>query len=107
MGARVDEIAVYRTEQDHENVDELISRLERGAIDFITFTSSSTVRNFKTLLPQDRFDELIEGVTIASIGPITSDTARELGFKVDISAEEYTIPGLCQAILQYGEQDAA
>ena len=44
---------------------------------------------------------MIKDVTIASIGPITADTARELGFKVDISAEEYTIPGLCEAILKH------
>ena len=101
MGALVDEIAVYRTEQDRQNVDVLISRLEEGSIDVITFTSSSTVRNFKALLPGERFEELIKDVTIASIGPITADTARELGFKVDISAEEYTIPGLCEAILKH------
>ena len=101
MGALVDEIAVYRTEQDSENVDVLIRRLEEGSIDYITFTSSSTVRNFKALLPAERFKELIKDVTIASIGPITADTATELGFKVDISAEEYTIPGLCDAILKH------
>jgi uroporphyrinogen III methyltransferase/synthase len=101
MDAVVDEIAVYRTEQDSENVDVLIERLEAGSIDFITFTSSSTVKNFKALLPEDRFEELIKDVTIASIGPITADTAKELGFKLDIVAEDYTIPGLCDAILRY------
>jgi uroporphyrinogen III methyltransferase/synthase len=44
---------------------------------------------------------LIEKVTVASIGPITTDTAKELGFKVDITAEDFTIPGLCEAILQH------
>ena len=42
----------------------------------ITFTSSSTVSNFKTLLPADRFPELIEAATIASIGPITTETVK-------------------------------
>lgn len=101
MGAVVDEIAVYRTEQDRENVHELVRGLEEGTIDVITFTSSSTARNFKALLPQERFEALLENVKIASIGPITADTAKELGFKVDIVAESYTIPGLCEAILQY------
>jgi len=101
MGAIVDEIAAYQTEQARENVDVLIKRLEEDSIDLLTFTSSSTVRNFKALLPHDRFESLIKGVTVASIGPITADTAKELGFKVDIMAQDYTIDGLCEAILKH------
>lgn len=101
MGAVVDEIASYRTEQDLENVDLLIEGLQDGTIDLLTFTSSSTVKNFKALLPADRFDDLIKGVTVASIGPITTDTATELGFKVDITADDFTINGLCEAILKH------
>jgi uroporphyrinogen III methyltransferase / synthase len=67
----------------------------------ITFTSSSTVTDFKSLLPADRFDELLKNVIIASISSITSETAQKNGFTVHISAEEYTIPGLCEAILRY------
>jgi uroporphyrinogen III methyltransferase / synthase len=44
------------------------------------------------------FEQLLKNVTIASIGPITSEAAEKNGFKVHISAEEYTIPGLCEAI---------
>jgi len=78
MGATVDEIASYQTEQVTENVEGLVSRLEEHSVDVITFTSSSTVKNFKAAL-----------------------TAKELGFNVDIEATEYTIPGLCEAILKY------
>jgi uroporphyrinogen III methyltransferase/synthase len=67
----------------------------------ITFTSSSTVKNFKALLPVKDFAVLIQDVTIASIGPITSETAKELGFDVHITAQSFTIPGLVDAILQY------
>ncbi len=101
MGAVVDEIVAYQTEQTRENVDVLIKHLEEGSIDLLTFTSSSTVKNFKALLPPDRFESLIKGVTVASIGPITADTARDLGFKVDIMAQDYTIDGLCEAILKH------
>jgi uroporphyrinogen III methyltransferase/synthase len=101
MGAVVDEIAVYQTEQVRENRDMLIKHLGEGSIDLLTFTSSSTVRNFKALLPPERFESLIEGVCVATIGPITADTARELGFKVDITAQDYTIDGLCEAIVEY------
>jgi len=104
MGAIVDEIAAYRTEQARENVDVLIKRLEKGSIDLLTFTSSSTVRNFKALLPPERFESLIEGVAVATIGPITAETARELGFKVDIMAQDYTIDGLCEAIQRHYER---
>jgi len=101
MGATVDEVPAYQTEQATDNVDMLVKRLEEGSVDIVTFTSSSTVRNFKAALPADRFLGLMEGIKVASIGPITSETARNLGLNVDIEAKEFTIPGLCDAILDY------
>ena len=101
MGATVEQITVYRTLPLPEQRKPLIQALESGSVDLITFTSSSTVRNFKDLLPADRFDRLLNRVTIASIGPITSATAKELGFNVHIAAQAYTIPGLCKAILRH------
>jgi uroporphyrinogen III methyltransferase/synthase len=101
MGAVVDEIPVYRTAAVDDEGDQLIKRLEEQSIDMITFTSSSTVKNFKALIPSKESKTLLKGVTIASIGPITTDTASELGFDVHITAQSYTIPGLCEAILHY------
>jgi uroporphyrinogen III methyltransferase/synthase len=101
MGASVDEIAVYRTVDDTEHSDQLIRELEDRTIDLITFTSSSTVTNFKKLIPEDRFKALMEHTAIAAIGPITAETAEKNGFRVDISAETYTIPGLCDAIVRH------
>jgi uroporphyrinogen III methyltransferase/synthase len=101
MGAEVDEVTAYLTEKVSDNADLLVKQLEDNTIDMITFTSSSTVNNFIGLLPPDKFDQLIDGVTIASIGPITTDTAAQMGVKVDITAESYTIPGLCESILKY------
>ncbi|UCH19928.1 MAG: uroporphyrinogen-III C-methyltransferase [Deltaproteobacteria bacterium] len=101
MGAAVDEIPAYRTEAISDGADQLITQLEEKSIDLITFTSSSTANNFRGLIPSGKFKALLEGVTIASIGPITTDTARELGFDVHITAESYTIPGLCEAIQLY------
>jgi len=100
MGAKVDEIAVYNTLQSKADADILIEGLTKKRIDLVTFTSSSTVRNFKTLLPDDTA-KLLKGVKIASIGPITSNTAREEGLDVHITAETYTIPGLCGAIVKF------
>ena len=97
----VDAITVYETQAVDDTAHGLITKLKEGAVDLITFTSSSTVKNFCALLPPDSLESLMKDVSIASIGPITADTARDLGFKVDIIAESYTIPGLCEAIQQY------
>jgi uroporphyrinogen III methyltransferase/synthase len=107
MGAAVDEITVYRTAPVADDGAQLIKQLEEKSIDIITFTSSSTVKNFKALIPPKKFKILMQGVIIASIGPITTDTATELGFDVHVTAESYTIPGLCEAILQYYRSHSA
>ena len=75
-----------------------------GRPDVITFTSSSTVKNFVTLLSATRGGAKkrppnLEGITLASIGPVTSGTLRELHLGVDVEAQEYTIPGLIAAIV--------
>ncbi|MBN1931841.1 MAG: uroporphyrinogen-III C-methyltransferase [Desulfobacterales bacterium] len=101
MGATVDEVTAYLTAKVHDDPDTLLHRLEEGTIDLITFTSSSTVKNFKALLPPEKFESLLKNVSIASIGPITSDTARKLGFNIDLTAESFTIPELCKAIVKY------
>jgi uroporphyrinogen-III synthase len=64
----------------------------------ITFTSSSTVRNFVALLRSPWAN--VEGIGLASIGPVTSSTLRELGLRVDLEAKEFTIAGLVEAILR-------
>lgn len=101
MGARVDEIIVYSAEPVREHAASLIDMLKEKTVDIVTFTSSSTVSNFKSLLPDADFENLMSGVHVASIGPITSETAEKLGFKVDLTATDYTIPGLVEAIVQY------
>ena len=105
MGAEVDEIPAYETITVNENAAELVQALEDKSVDLITFTSSSTVKNFKALLPSADFQKLMQGVIIASIGPITTDTAKKLDFDVHISAKSYTIPGLVEAILQYYQKN--
>lgn len=101
MGAMVDEVAAYQTVQSDRNAGPLVEQLRNGRIDMVTFTSSSTVRNFKALLPDAEARQLMQGVTVACIGDITAGTARELGFDTDIVAEIFTIPGLCDAIVKH------
>ncbi|MBW1893720.1 MAG: uroporphyrinogen-III C-methyltransferase [Deltaproteobacteria bacterium] len=104
MGAKVHEVISYHAGPVSENADQLIAMLEERSVDLVTFTSSSTVTNFKALLPDDRVEELMEGTDIVSIGPITTETAEKLGFKVTLTAEDYTIPGLCDAIKSYWQK---
>ncbi|MDD4168718.1 MAG: uroporphyrinogen-III C-methyltransferase [Desulfotomaculaceae bacterium] len=99
MGAAVTEVAAYRTLPAGGDGSAVKELLGRGAIDLITFTSSSTVRNFVGLLGDDA-GALPEKVAVACIGPVTAATARELGVKVDVVATEYTIDGLVTAILE-------
>ena len=69
-------------------------------IDIVTFTSSSTVRNLLSLLDGKSPDALSDSL-IACIGPVTSATARELGLRVDIEAEEHTVEGLAQSLVNH------
>ncbi|MBN2160304.1 MAG: uroporphyrinogen-III C-methyltransferase [Spirochaetes bacterium] len=99
--AGVDDLAVYRTvEEDPSSVPGLEVLTGGIAPDLVTFTSSSTVVNFDRLLrvhggPQPG------AIRCAAIGPITAEKAGELGYPVEISAEEHTIEGLVLAILEY------
>lgn len=97
QGAEVVVVDAYRTTSDASAADELRSRIDQGEVDLITFTSSSTVRNFVEAVGAE-----VGGARIASIGPITSGTLREVGMNVDVEALEYTIPGLVAAILNDG-----
>jgi uroporphyrinogen-III synthase len=79
-----------------------IQALAEG-IDIITFTSSSTVRNFVDLVRRAGFDPLhLPGEPlIACIGPITARTALEAGFRPGVVAEQYTVEGLVGSLLRY------
>lgn len=98
LGADVWDVPAYRTIVGQANKDELKSLLRDKMIHVVTFTSSSTVRNFLQLLDGDL--SLLEEVKLFSIGPITSATARDLGLTIHREAEEYTIKGLVQALVE-------
>jgi uroporphyrinogen III methyltransferase/synthase len=101
MGALVDEVTVYCTLTGAGQTGPILDMLKTGEINVITFTSSSTVRNFVDMLGAADISSLLSGVTVACIGPVTAATAGELGVRVDLVAEEYTIEGLVSAILKY------
>ncbi|MBI3304333.1 MAG: uroporphyrinogen-III C-methyltransferase [Deltaproteobacteria bacterium] len=100
-GATVDEVPAYRTVRPQERVEELRALLEEGRIDLVTFTSSSTVRNFVAMLGDGKTQELLGQTLIGCIGPVTADTVRSFGLKVGIQPKEYTIPAFAGAIVEH------
>ncbi len=96
-GLAVEVVPVYETILDGRGVDEIRERLEEGTVDVVTFTSSSTVKNFVTALGPT--PPSMVNVALACIGPSTAATVRELFQREpDILAEEYTVAGLVEAL---------
>ena len=99
-GATVDEVPAYETIMPSGDLGELRSWLVDGRVDLVTFTSSSTVRNFVARLGADA-EPLLAGVRAACIGPITADTARQAGLKVVVQPPTYTIAAFTEAIVAH------
>jgi uroporphyrinogen-III synthase len=99
-GARVDVVEAYETVVPQSSRMRLRGALgnPRRRPHVVTFTSSSTVRNFVALLGSGK--TRLDGIRLASIGPVTSATLREFGLRADIVAKQYTIPGLVAAIIR-------
>ncbi len=96
LGAIVDVAFAYRTVAETADRTEAGARLATEGADMITFTSSSTVENFLALGL-----DWPAGLQVASIGPITSKTARERGLTVAVEARQYDVPGLVEAIRRF------
>ena len=108
-GAQVDVVEAYETVVPQSSRARLrgVLKNQKRRPHVVTFTSSSTVRNFVELLGptvgpaygSKGPHKVLAGIQMASIGPVTSATLRDLGLPVDISARQYTIPGLVEAIV--------
>jgi uroporphyrinogen III methyltransferase/synthase len=102
LGAIVDEGFAYRTVPETRDTTGARRRLLEEGADLITFTSSSTVENFLALgLPWPK------GMQVASVGPVTSKTARDHGLKIDVEARRHDIEGLVQAVRDFFEKGNA
>jgi uroporphyrinogen III methyltransferase/synthase len=101
LGAHVTEVAAYATRKADAGAPRLAEALAAGAIDVVTFTSSSTARNFAEGFSDDERRTWRGRVAVASIGPITAATAAEYGLATDIMPAEYTIPALARAVADY------
>ncbi len=100
-GAVVDEIVVYYTRTVDRLDPQMVQRLQSGSIDIVTFTSSSTAKNFIRLLGESEIERAGDRFLVASIGPQTSRTLRELGLNVNIEASAATVPAMVEAIAAY------
>jgi uroporphyrinogen III methyltransferase / synthase len=103
-GAEVNEVVAYRTVAQAPDPEAVRRALVDERPDAITFTSGSTVRGFVESLMQSGLGEpadMLRGVTVACIGPITAEAARSYGLDPTVSAEEYTMQGLTDALVRH------
>jgi uroporphyrinogen III methyltransferase / synthase len=97
LGATVDDLEVYRTRPASELPDELLAALDARELTWVTFTSSSTARNLANLLGPD-YRSRLQGIKLASIGPVTTATLRELGLEPTVQAETSNVDSLVAAM---------
>lgn len=97
MGAVVDVVEAYRNLAP-EGLAEAAARVFESRVDWVTFTSGSTVKNLLAAVPR----EALAGVRLASIGPVTSEALRRHGFAADVEARPHTAEGLVAAMEQCG-----
>lgn len=92
-------LPVYRTVPADTDSGEIVDLLASGAIQYITFASSSTVANFLAAVPKDVLG-LYPNIRFACIGPITAQTLLDAGLPCDLQPKKYTIPALVEAIAE-------
>jgi uroporphyrinogen III methyltransferase/synthase len=101
LGARVIEVVAYRNQmQDVQRPDDpdVYGLLLNDRLDVVTFTSASAVRNFARMYGTEAVVDLLRKTVVAAIGPVTADTARELGIEVTVQPRSYTVAALVDAI---------
>ena len=97
--SQVNDVAVYETHPAASLPPHLIDALDARQLTWVTFTSSSTARNFIGLLGDD-YKSKLAGIKLASIGPITTATLRELGLTPAVEAKQFNVAGLVAAIAE-------
>ena len=105
MGAFVRVVHAYQAVPPEAEREPISHRFRNQDIQYLTFTSSSTVKNFCQLFAnRDELRKLTRHTTVACIGPITAKTVEEEGLSVDIVAAENTVPALVDAIIAHANQ---
>lgn len=100
-GARVREVAAYRTLPGPPLGQDMLERLEQGAIDLVLFASPSAVRYFVEALPSGSRATVMTGLRAAAIGPVTAEALHAQGIVPSLVAETFTVPGLLDAVCRY------
>ncbi len=98
LGAIVDDVAVYKTVPETDDINGAAAKLVESGADWITFTSSSTVENFHARFDLPKLLRQFPSMRLASIGPETSKAIIALGLKPALEAKPHTIDGLASAI---------
>ncbi len=101
MGAKVTVATAYENVIPTADMVRAIQLFKDKKISAVTFTSSSTVHNFVEMIGRKGYKDLINGVSIACIGPVTAKTAEEYGMKIDVMPKDYTIPAFVDALVDY------
>jgi uroporphyrinogen III methyltransferase/synthase len=103
MGASIDVVDAYKTIMPQGKTEDILKMLEAGEINMVTFTSSSTVTNFVGMFGDntEQVKTWLKKVDLASIGPVTSETAKKLGLKITVEPADYTIKALTDAVKKH------
>ncbi len=100
-GAEVTVVTAYENVKPVAEIKNINKLLADKKITAVTFTSSSSVRNFAELIGHRENPSLMENVVVACIGPVTARTAEEYGMLADIVPKEYTIPAFVDALVDF------
>lgn len=100
-GAQADVVVVYETRTAEESRERLREILETDRVDYLTFTSGSTVRSFETLAPPHSAASARRGIPAACIGEVTAAAARSAGFRQVLVAHPSTASGLVAALVEH------
>jgi uroporphyrinogen III methyltransferase/synthase len=98
LGAIVDDIPIYKTVAETEDLNGAAAKLAENGMDWITFTSSSTVEHFHTRFDLPKLLKQFPQAKLVSIGPETSKAIRALGLEPTVEAKDHSIEGVVQAL---------
>ncbi|MEW6675868.1 MAG: uroporphyrinogen-III C-methyltransferase [Nitrospirota bacterium] len=104
LGGEIDVPVTYRAIKPEIHGKRLKRFLKEGKISIATFTSAATFNNFREIMGEDA-DELLKGVAIAVIGPVTAKAVENVGLKIDIIPREATIEALIEEIIKWATRD--
>jgi uroporphyrinogen III methyltransferase/synthase len=100
LGIEFDEVAVYRNVEETHWDTTVVDRIAQGQVDWITLTSSGVVRSLAAHLPDQARTQLGRRTKLASISPVTTQTARELGLQIAVEAATASMDTLVEGIVE-------